>query len=468
MYGFRLPEDFLIGTANSAFQSEGAWDRDGKTPSIMDHFAKEYAGKFSPGVAKKNKNGLIKSGRSLENSEDLPDRGCFFYDNYEAYIEDMVKTGQNVYRLSLAWPRIIPTGVGEVNPKAIEFYNKVINKLIACNITPFVDLYHWDLPMCLFDKGGFLNPEYPAWFEAYAKVCFEAFGDRVKLWSTFNETQISANSGYCAGNFPPFHESKKEALLAAHNTIIAHYRAVRLYKSMNLGGKIGAVNCTRAIHPAGMREEDIEAVQIQYNNAFDWYTQPMLEGTYPQKLLREIPYVADNMPENFQAELDQWFIPMDFVGLNYYSAARTQFDPTKNLKSKAAEPFFSSPGQQFIPYPPGLFDTVMYIHEKYRGVDIYITENGCALPNINDQEKECDDPERITYIREHLRMVCRLLKCGVNLKGYMYWNDADSYEELDGYRLRFGLTWVDHQTGERRWKKSRHYFSEICKSKMVN
>jgi len=468
MFGFRLPKDFLIGTANSAFQSEGAWDRDGKSESIMDHFAREYAGKYSPSVAKKVAAGTIKSGRTLANSEDLPDRGCFFYDHYEEYIEDMAKTGQNVYRLSLSWPRIIPTGVGEVNPQGIAFYNKVIDKLLEKGITPFVDLYHWDLPMCLYEKGGFLNPEFPEWFEAYAKVCFETFGDRVKLWSTFNESEVSLHCGYGIGYFPPYRENKKEALLAGHYAILAHYRAVRLYKSMNQGGKIGAVNCTRAIHPARMKEEDINAVEIQYERGFGWWTQPMLEGTYPQKLIREIPYIRDNMPEHYQEDLDKWFVPMDFVGLNYYQAARTEYDPTKKLLSKAAEPFFSSPGQQFIPYPPGLFDAVMYITERYHGVEIYITENGCALPNINDEEKECDDDDRIGYIREHLRMVCRLIKCGANLKGYMYWNDADSYEEGDGYRLRFGLTWVDHKTGRRRWKKSRYYFSEICKTKMVN
>ena len=466
MYGFRLPEDFLIGTANSAFQSEGAWDRDGKSESLMEYFAKEYAGKYSPGATPDKK--TLKSGRSEPTAEDLPDRGCFFYDHWEEYIDDMAATGQNVYRLSLAWPRIIPTGVGAVNPKGIEFYNKVINKLLEKGITPFVDLYHWDLPMCLYERGGFLNPEFPQWFEDYARVCFEAFGDRVKLWSTFNETEVSVQCGYCGGTFPPFNQSKKDALLAGHLTLIAHFRAVRLYKSMDLGGKIGAVNCTRAIHPAGMNEADIEAVHIQYNRMFDWWTEPMLEGTYPQKLLQEIPYVRDNMPENYQEELDKWFIPMDFIGVNYYQAARTTYDSTKLMHSKSVEPFYSSPGQQFIPYPPGLFDAILYIHEKYHGVDIYITENGCALRNIYDEEKECDDPERVTYIREHMRMVSRLIKCGVNLKGYMYWNDADSYEELDGYRLRFGLTWVDHTTGRRRWKKSRHYFSEICKSKMVN
>ena len=174
------------------------------------------------------------------------------------------------------------------------------------------------------------------------------------------------------------------------------------------------------------------------------------------------------MPVNYQADLDKWFIPMDFIGVNYYVANRTQYDPESALKSTPVASFYSAPGQRYAPYPAGLFDVVQYVHERYNGIEIYITENGCAQPNIYDKEKECDDPERVAYLREHIRMCCRCIKCGFNLKGYMYWNDADSYEMLDGYRLRFGLTWVDHTTGERQWKKSRHYFSEICKSRMVN
>ncbi len=145
---FVLPQDFLIGTANSAFQSEGALDRDGRTPAVMDHFAEKYAGKTPPN-------------RKAPITKDLPDRGCFFYDNYEAYIEDMKKTGQNTFRFSLAWSRIIPTGVGAVNPKGIDFYSRVIDKLIECGIEPFVDLLHWDLPQCLEEKGGFGNREFP-------------------------------------------------------------------------------------------------------------------------------------------------------------------------------------------------------------------------------------------------------------------------------------------------------------------
>ena len=464
MYGFRLPNDFLIGTANSAFQSEGSWQADGKSESIMDYYARKMAGVYPHGMSPEE---ATKKYRKPYTDE-MPDRGCFFYENYEAYIEDMQKTGQNTYRMSLAWPRIIPDGVGEVNQKGIDHYNKVIDKMLSCGIEPFVDLYHWDLPQSLQEKGGFVNPEFPEWFEAYAKVCFEAFGDRVKYWSTFNEQEISIYCGYDVATFAPFIKDRKISLLAGHYGLLAHYRAVRLYKSMNLGGKIGAVNCLSAIMPARMVEEDYNAAELRRDISFGWWVQPMMEGTYPQKVLRECPAYADVMPEHYQEDLDKWFIPMDFIGINYYIAARTQYNPNVPMKSTNVESFYSAPGQQYAPYPAGLFDVVQYIAERYHNTEIIITENGCALPNINDPEKECDDPERITYLREHLRMVCRLLKCGYNLKGYYYWNDADSYEALDGYRLRFGMTWVDHKTGERRWKKSRHYFSQICKSKLVD
>ena len=464
MYGFRIPEDFLIGTANSAFQSEGAMDRDGKSQSIMEYYGKKYEHTFGPHFT-------MEEGAALGKAPFGPDenaRGCEFYDNYESYIEDMQKTGQNTFRMSLPWPRIIPTGVGEVNQVAIDHYNKVIDKLIACGIEPFVDLYHWDLPQCLQDRGGFANPAFPEWFEAYAKVCFEAFGDRVKLWSTFNESQISIYNGYCIGTFPPFVKNLAVYLQAAHYNLLAHFRAVKLYKSMNLGGKIGAVNCIPAIMPATMTPEDYNAAELRKNGYFGWWTQPMLEGTYPQKVLRECPDIKAAMPPRYQQDFDKYFVKMDFIGINYYIASRTTYKPDLVMKSTAVASFYSAPGQRFAPYPAGLFDVIQYIGDRYHNVEMYITENGCALPNINDEEKECDDPERITYLREHLRMVCRLIKSGYNLKGYYYWNDTDSHEELDGFGLRFGLTYVNHETGERRWKKSRYYFSEICKTKLVN
>ena len=462
MFGFRLPEDFLIGTANSAFQSEGAWDTDGKSESVMDHYAKLYAGKPAPSGPREE--GYTTGKKKALFTEDLPDRGCFFYDHYEEYIEDMQKTGQNTYRLSLAWPRIIPDGVGEVNPKGIEFYNKVIDKLVSCGITPFVDLHHWDMPQCLMDKGGFANPEFPEWFEAYAKVCFEAFGDRVKLWSTFNESAVAITSGYANGRFPPFGFSNKEGQLAGHYCILAHFRAVRLYKSMNLGGKIGAVNCIVDITPAKMVEEDLGAAARQMERMFGWWTQPMLEGTYPQKLIRDIPYVRDNMPENYQADLDKWFIPMDFVGLNYYYTKRSDYQPDNVLKGRFAEDFYSQPGAKYNPYPAGLMDAVTYVWERYK-LPIYITENGTYFEG--DEPVGADgmiyDDDRIRYVAGFLEWLEKAIDEGYDVRGYYLWSLMDNFEWGAGYYYKFGIMSCDRE-GKTAWKKSAHFYSDFIKA----
>lgn len=464
MYGFPIPEGFILGTANSAFQSEGACDRDGKSENMMEHYAAEFAGKYRPGFTAEQ----IKAKGMLPYSTTLPDRGCFFYDNYEAYIEDMKKTGQDAYRMSLSWCRIMPNGAGEVNPKGIEFYNKVIDKLIACGITPFVDIYHWDLPQCLQDKGGFANPEFPQWYEDFARVCFENFGDRVQLWSTFNEPDIFVRGGHWSGSFPPFMRDIPRALQSAHNVILAHFRAVRLYRSMGFTGKIGTVNCTSAVQPSRMETEDNTAVAYQYMWRFDLYIEPMIHGRYPQRLIDEVPSVRDNLPAGYQKDLDQWFAPMDFIGLNYYIPGATKYDPTHPVLSSPAPSFYATPGQWNTPYPVGMLDVLQYIQARYGDVAVYITENGCSDFNKHDADAECDDEYRVMYLREHLRMLVRCVRAGINLKGYFYWNDADSYEELDGYNQRFGLTWVDHETGERRWKKSRYFFSDVCHKRMVN
>lgn len=464
MYGFCLPEDFILGTANSAFQSEGACDRDGKSENMMEYYARIHAGKYRPGFTEEQ----AKAKGWLPYSTVLPDRGCFFYDNYEAYIEDMQKTGQDAFRMSLSWSRIIPTGTGEVNPKGIEFYNKVINKLIACGIKPFVDLYHWDLPQCLQDRGGFANPEFPKWYEDFARVCFEAFGDRVKFWSTFNEPDIFVRGGHWSGSFPPFMRDIPRALQSAHNVILAHFRAVRLYRSMGFTGKIGTVNCTSAIQPARMEKEDLNAVAYQYMWRFDLYIEPMIHGRYPQRLIDEVASVRDNLPAGYQEDLDKWFAPMDFIGLNYYIPGATKYDPEHPVLSSPAPSFYSQPGQWNTPYPVGMLDVLQYIQAKYGDVPVFITENGCSDFNKNDAEAECDDDYRVMYLREHIRMLVRCRRAGINLQGYFYWNDADSYEEMDGYNQRFGLTWVNHETGERRWKKSRYFFSEVCHKRMVN
>ncbi len=454
MYGFKLPDDFLIGTANSAFQSEGALDRDGRSPSVMDYYAEKYAGQTPPN-------------RKEPITKDIPDRGCFFYDNYEDYIEDMAKTGQNTFRLSIAWSRVIPTGFGEVNPKGLEFYGKVIDKLLEKGIKPMVDLNHWDLPQCLVELGGYANEDFPKWFEDFAKVCFEAFGDRVPYWSTVNESSVQCGGGYMNGTFPPFKKDRKNGQLACLRLMLGHYRVVRLFRSMNLPGKIGAVNHFMVIYPGSLDPKDALAAQIRQERQFEWWAGPMLEGKYPETILENCPEILADMPDNFREILAENFVPMDFIGCNYYYARYSRWDENSVLKSTSAEDFFAQPeGFRHAPYYPGLFDLLMYMKKKHGDIEIMITENGLGIMYDGDKEKEINDEIRCEYIREHLRMIARAIDAGVNVTGYYYWNDADSYEELVGYDYRFGLTFVDEQ-GNRTWKKSRYYFSDICKTHMI-
>lgn len=275
------------------------------------------------------------------------------------------------------------------------------------------------------------------------------------------------NSGLTIGRFPPFERSWEGSRLAAHNLILAHFRAVRLFREMVPEGQIGAVHAISPVYPATTTQEDMDAASRQNLYKFDWYMSPMATGKYPQKLLDECPELAAAMPPDFQADLDKWFAPMDFVGLNYYYTRHSSFVPDNVLRSKFAEDFYAQPGSKYSAYPVGMLDAVLDTWQRYQ-LPIYITENGIGLEDTRDEETDCNDDMRVAYLREHLRMVVRCIRVGVPLKGYYYWDDADCYEILSGLSHRFGLTWVDHDTGRRRWKKSRYYFQNICKTMMVD
>ena len=270
------------------------------------------------------------------------------------------------------------------------------------------------------------------------------------------------------GGFPPYMRDQKLKMLGNHHVILSHFRAVRAYREMGFKGQIGIVHAITPVYPADQSNPyDIAAAYRAVMNRFEIYMSPMVEGRYPNRLLLEAPRVLASMPDHFQEDIDKWFAPMDFVGINYYNSGRSQFMPDTTLQAKGVENFYTAPGQRFVAYPAGLLDVLTYVWQRYQ-IPIYISENGMGVETNNIEEEDCNDDFRIEYLREHLRMVSRALKLGVGVKGYFYWNDADSYESQSGYRYRFGLTWVDRATGRRRWKASRHYFSKVCKSRMVD
>lgn len=441
MFSFTFPQDFVWGTAASSFQIEGAADVDGRGPSIWDVAARAYPEKFW--------------------NEESPDHAADFYYWFEEDIKSMKDLGIRSFRFSISWSRILPNGHGEINQKGIDFYNKVIDTLLSHGIEPFIDLYHWDLPQALADIGGFKNVKIIWYFKQYAKICFEQFGDRVRYWSTMNEPSVMAFSSYYHGAYPPFEKDLQGALLAAHHMILMHYEAVRMFRSLQLPGEIGAVIAFVPIYPDSHSDQDRLAATYQFDFVCDWWLQPIFKGTYPKALL-ELAEFRAQMPQGYEEELKAAFAEMDFVGLNYYNPARCCYEPDSLLKSKSVENFYAQTDYGFTVYPQGLSDMVNYMREVYGNPKMYITENGIGDDSVKlSPEALVEDKHRIDYLREHLRELSRTILNEGNVQGYFYWSNTDTYEATSGTRFRFGLIHVDYATRNRTMKKSWHYYREV-------
>lgn len=448
MITYRFPDDFLFGTGSSAMQIEGSPYADGKGENTWD-----YATRVNPE-------------RFADAAKTEP--AASFYKHFEEDIKEMKAQGLTSFRFSISWSRILPEGTGRINPVGIAFYNRVIDLLIENGIEPFVDIFHWDLPLVLANEGGFKNRKIIDYFVEFASVCFQNFGDRVKLWSTINEPSVFCFAPYTEGRWYPYEESLQNGLQAAHNTLICHFRTVKLYREMGLQGKIGAVLAIVPIMPLDPSGADLGAARRQMDRICDWWLRPMFEGKYPDKLLEECPEYRDAMPFCYAEELLREFVPMDMVGLNYYCPGSAVYKEDELTKSNTVENYYVQEGQKFENYPAGLYDAMLYVTERYHSPEIYITENGLGMLDSGDVEKELNDEERIRYLREHLRMVVRSIRAGANIKGYYYWSNTDSFECRAGYRYRFGLTYIDWESGKRIHKKSWSYYKKIIEMGMVD
>lgn len=448
MVRFDFPEDFLFGTATSSFQAEGSAYADGKGESIWDYTFRTKPELFYKGAS--------------------PDTGSFFYKHYKEDIKEMKALGIKSFRLSIAWSRILPNGVGEVNQKGIDFYNDVINELLKNGIEPFVDIYHWDMPQAIMEKGGFKNREMIKWFTDYARVLFESFGDRVKFWSTMNEPAVFCFSAYAHGTQIPFEKVFKNGILAAHIALLCHYSVIKLYRSMNLKGKIGMVTDVIPVYTASTKDEDKRAARRAMDTSCDWFLRPVFEGKYPDTILEDCEEYSDNMPENYEKELSDAFEKVDFIGTNYYFPFTAAYDATTQTKATIVETYFAQDGQKFAYYPAGLYDVMEYISKRYGNPPIYITENGLGKLDSENFELDTNDNDRVVYLKEHLRMISRCIHAGINIRGYYYWSHFDSMESLSGYKYRFGLVYINRETEERTKKKSWYYYQDIIKNNMVD
>jgi len=452
-----FPRDFLWGAACSAYQIEGAWNEDGKGMSCHDYYA-----------AMPEHRDLYKFGGPYD--------GADFYHRFREDIDIMAANGLKSFRFSIAWPRIFPNGPDAVNQRGIDHYRELFEYAGEKGLQLLIDLYHWDLPQWVIERGGALNREFIRWFEDYARVCFESFGDQVQRWSTVNEPSVSIFGGYIGGDlkrrgrFPPFGHDLAQAFSASHNVVIAHMRAVKLYREMGLGGKIGAVIDAFPVYPYSLSDRrDWEAGDRMFDLYAGKWLGPMLLGRYPESMTERF---GDKMPKGFAEELEREYQPIDYIGNNYYQPSYARYTEEWPFFESAPDPELDRAAQpeEFVGmkfYPVGLYDTMLLLEEKYHPREIIITENGMSSKrDESDLSKPSaiNDERRIKYIRAHIMMLARVLRLGINVTGYHVWAVEDTYEQSSGYRHDYGLIGIDHATKERFPRDSLKWYGEFIRA----
>jgi beta-glucosidase len=441
-YPTPFPDGFLWGAATSAYQIEGSPLADGAGPSIWHRFA------HSPG---KVANG------------DTGDVACDHYRRWADDVALMGELGLGAYRLSVAWPRVMPEGRGPVNQKGLAFYERLIDRLLSLGITPMVTLYHWDLPAALDDRGGWVNRDSAGWFADYAEAVFRVLADRVPLWVTINEPWVVAVGGYLQGDYAPGHRSIAETPLVAHNLLRAHASAVDAYRAWGRH-QIGIAVNLEPQH--GLSDSPADTAAAERRDAFinRWFLDPLLLGRYPPELEA---IFAEAWPTFSEDDLGRIQGNPDFLGVNYYSRVLVREDPAA-LPLRASP---AGPGQRprtamgWEVYPAGLSEILLWIRKRYANPPVYVTENGAAFDDPMPAGGEVPDPLRVAYLRRHLLAAADALRAGVDLRGYFAWSLLDNFEWAHGYGKRFGLVHVDFPTRRRTPKSSARYYAEVIQSR---
>jgi len=439
-----FPENFLWGAATAAYQIEGAYNEDGKGENIWDRFS------HIPGNVWNNENG---------------DVACDHYHRYEEDIKLLKELGVDTYRFSISWARIFPEGKGTPNQRGIGFYKRLCEKLLENGIMPAVTLYHWDLPQKLQDKGGWANRETVEHFEQYARYVFKELGDKVPVWITHNEPWVVSFTGHWEGRHAPGIRDFSTALQVSHHLLLSHGKAVKAYREMGFGGKIGITLNMNPVYAASYRLEDMEAAKRF--NAFHnrWFADPIFKGEYPEELIKWYEgkvKIPDIMPDDLKT-ISQ---PIDFLGINNYFSSFIKYD----AKSWPLEALSVDTGKDKTEMgweinPEGIYDLLMYLHKEYKGIKILITENGAAFNDIVNREGKVEDDNRLDYLYRHLKQVHRAISDGVNVEGYYVWSLMDNFEWARGYSKRFGLIYVDYKTQRRIFKKSALWYKDVIKNK---
>ncbi|CAM4129829.1 glycoside hydrolase family 1 protein [Lederbergia lenta] len=453
---YPFPTDFWWGSASSATQMEGASTQGGKGENIWDYWFQEEPNRFFNGVG--------------------PGNTSNFYEQYKEDISLMKELGHNSFRLSISWSRLIPTGDGEVNEEAVTFYKNVLNEMISQDVEPFVNLYHFDMPMAMQRIGGWESREVVQAYVRYASICFELFGDLASKWFTHNEPVVPVEQQYLYGNHYPAECDFKKAVQAGFHSVLAGAKAVKVFKEKGYKGEIGVILNLTPSYPRSNHPEDLKAgnmADLFFNRSF---LDPFVKGEFPSELV-DVLKTEGFMPEIQEGDLD--IIAnntVDLLGVNYYQPRRVKAKenmPNPNAPFLPERYFdhYEMPGRKMNPYrgweiyEKGIYDILVNVKENYGNIPCFISENGMGVENEDrflNSEGQVQDDYRIEFYKNHLKWMHKAIEEGANLKGYHVWTFIDNWSWLNAYKNRYGLISLDLDNGFKRTiKKSGEWYKEL-------
>jgi beta-glucosidase len=444
----KFPENFIWGAATASYQIEGGWNEDGKGESCWDRFS------HTPGKVLNN---------------DTGDVACDHYHRVPEDIALMKRLGLQSYRFSTAWPRILPNGRGKVNQAGLDFYNRLVDDLLEAGITPFVTLFHWDLPQMLEDRGGWANRETAEAFVEYTDIVTRALGDRVKSWITHNEPAVVAWLGYAMGIHAPGLCDYGLGARASHHLLLSHGWAVPVIRRNSPGSEVGITLNHGWNVPGSNGLMDREAVRR--GNIWErWFLDPLYGRGYPSDLQQDLAQqgaLAGGMDFVQPGDMNAIKVVTDFIGLNYYARHVIRVDEPDNVPQTVFSTGIETDCEGWEVYPDGLFGVLSRIYFTYLPPKIYITENGASYSDGPDASGEIHDMRRTDYLRTHFTAAHRAIQAGVPMAGYYVWSLMDNFEWSKGYSQRFGIVWVDFETQQRIPKDSALWYSKVIQHNSV-
>ena len=432
--GRRFPSDFLWGSATSSYQIEGAVHIDGRSESIWDRFCRR------PGAIADGTNG---------------DVACDHYHRFADDVALMRRLRLNAYRFSIAWPRVIPDGRGTVNQRGLDFYDRLVDALLADGIRPFATLYHWDLPQVLEDQGGWPVRATAEAFADYAGAVVARLGDRVNDWATLNEPFVSANHGYLTGEHAPGRRSLADSLAASHHLLVGHAMAMQRIRAASPAARVGIVLNFTPVVPVGSSPAALDRQRIVDEIENRWYSDPIGGLGYPAYTTERLGWAQR---EVLAGDMELISRPIDMLGINFYTRQMVGAFPGERVE-RGAE---TEMGWEI--HPPALGDLLRDLHERHHFPRYFITENGAAMPDGERVDGRVIDHDRLEYIAAHLAQVHQAMEDGVPVEGYFAWSLLDNFEWGQGYRPKFGLVEVDLETQRRTPKQSALWFADVAAS----